>query len=217
MLVDKDYLGLWYVGRFGQMRVESLMRVLGRGRTDGDVLSDRRTRSAIYKWVREGYAEFRKLQAEKRKWVCLTAKGMKAAGLPYRAGYAIRDPFLLDHSFEVTELLLKLEDMYGDDLRFLTERELAHEAGRTRSEYPDGLLEIQQEGGWWPVAVEVELTAKSARRMDIKLQALAEEYENIWYYVHKPTQGVVLDAIQRMRQRGVNISVYDVHTWKEYL
>lgn len=215
MLIDKDYLGLWYVGRFGQMRVESLRRVLGRGRTDGDVLSDRRTRGAIKKWEREGYAQFRKLQESERKWVCLTAKGMKAVALPYRAGYAVRDPFLLGHSFEVTELILKLEDTYGDDLRFLTERELYHRHGREQ-ECPDGLLEIMQGGGWWPVALEVELTAKSAKRMDVKLEALAQHYQNIWYYVHKPTQGVVLQAVRRMRQSGVNISVYDVNTWEEY-
>ncbi len=87
-----------------------------------------------------------------------------------------------EHQLKVLNLSLKLTQEHDGD--FISERELRHQFGfasiRDKRHIPDGVLEIGEQR----IAIEVELSVKSEKRLEKILRHYQKDfsYQNVWYY-----------------------------------
>ena len=202
-LTARDERVLRWIGEQYIVRFEILQRLLGREPKNlndnfpvNGVLSERNTRKAIRRWLDEGLVEYRKFLFAERGYVWLTYKGMRTANLRYKTySPAIAS---LAHFQRINELRVNLEERYKERLTWTCERELRRvyelmSAEKKKSWHlPDAVvtLEARQE-----IAIEVEITQKSDKRLLETVERLVQQYKGVWYFVTDETREAVVKAI----------------------
>jgi hypothetical protein len=161
---DLDVLG-WLAEQCGA-RVDHLERLLGCGpRTVQRMLA--RMRSA-------GLITTRRLLVGESAWVIPTSAGLRACG----RGFGLWSPRLglLDHVAAVNDVRLHVT-IRSPESEWVSERVLARE--RQQGEHlPDALVLADGKR----VAIEVELTVKSTRRVRSILDELSERFDAVLYF-----------------------------------
>jgi DNA-binding CsgD family transcriptional regulator len=168
-LSERDVELLAFVGEQYTVTLKQLARLAG--------VSYNTARSIRSRWRRAGWVMSFQLHSSGDSFLWLTRKGTRVALSPYRA--LAPDPGLALHTAAVTDVRLLLERELGLGC-WTCERELLRQtwALRERPHMPDAVLETLA----GRVAVEVELTLKGVRRLDLIVGGLARRYDAVWYF-----------------------------------
>jgi hypothetical protein len=177
-ITERDVEALRWLGQQYAARSDVLRVLLGRlspgaPRVEGQ-LGDETLRQLLARWEDRGLVARDRLLGH--LWVAPTAKALRLVGLDVRAWSFVIPQ--LAHVHAVGVVRLALEPSIPEGGRWLSERELRHDAGKRH--VPDGAIElpdasdVQTGAGLYGeavdplparVAVEVELTRKTAARL----------------------------------------------------
>lgn len=159
-----------------------------------------RVRQVVQRWETAGIAESEALLARSARWVWPTATGLRALEMPWR----FRAPAIgsLHHLDAVSSTRLFIERAWGCD-RWQCERELRSES--------DG--QHVADGVWWshtrPVAVEVEITLKSRRRIARIVTDLLCDYPYVLYVVGSEAIG---NAVREVVADDARVAIRSLRT-----
>lgn len=184
-LSHRDLDALRWVGEQYACRLDHLSILLGRLAGRGP-LSASATRGVAARWVQLGLASQGRFLAGEASWAWLTRAGLRQAGLDYR----VWEPkaWMLAHTAAVNRVRLFVEPR-RPGARWRPERELR--AGGSADPVPDAEL---HDAGGSVIAIEVELSPKSAARRRRVMLALVEHYEAVWYFAAAGCWSAVHDA-----------------------
>jgi hypothetical protein len=184
-LTRRDLEALRWIGEQYACRGDHLAQLLGMlaGR---EPLSPPAARSVAARWEGLGLAARQRFLAGEPAWTWLTRPGLKAAGLRF----APWEPkaWMLNHVAAVNRVRLFVEPR-RPGARWRPERELR--LGAPGERVPDA--EIHDAGGN-VIAVEVELSPKSAARRRRLMEDLVARYEAVWYFASADCWSAVHDA-----------------------
>jgi len=192
-LTDRDLRTLRWIGEQYAVRLDILQRLLGRdtqqATKEPDIVTESTARRVIGRWKAEGLVESRKFFFGKPEWVWLSTAGLSQMNLVYRTWSP--KVSTLDHFHSVNQVRLRIEKNYEESFVWRGERELRR---RYRDEsgvhVPDA--ELLHEAG--VIGIEVELTQKSQNRLADITDRLAQQYEQVWYFVNQATEAAVRGA-----------------------
>ena len=195
-MTDRDLWALRWIGEQYAVRMDQLGRLLG-SQPGGEtsvvgVLSERRTRRVVERWMRAGLVETRKILYAEPGWVWLTRAGLRAVGLQVK--YLAPRPMWLSHVFWCGEVRRSLEVDHGD-VEWRSER-LLHAFGSALN--PHHLPDAEMLLGNVTVAVEVELTPKHLRRLVDIVAWHSHDYEQTRYYAASAAERGVQRAIEKL-------------------
>lgn len=175
----------WMADQYG-MRKDQIPRLLGG-------LGDRTIRALIDRWTRAGLVERRKVFSHEPVWLWPTRGGLGL--LDRRVPYWEPRPGILDHVYWVNEVRMLVRDR-DPEQRWVSERRLrAERGGRNSVEHmPDALVVRDR----IRIAVEVQLTQKSAERAASMLRSLTDGFDGAWIFA---APGAATDAITRVLKR----------------
>ena len=159
----------------------------------GESLSDETIRWQIKRWRRAGWVESRTLLAGEPPWVWLSKGGLEALGLDYPA----YEPAVgrLSHIYHVNSVRLYIEKRLGDEVRWISERQINTERKEQGKRHlVDGEAIYQGR----VIGVEVEQTQKSRRRLASIVRELRRDYSAVWYFVADAALEAVRDEIARL-------------------
>lgn len=174
----------WIAEQFA-VRVDQLPRVLAEGDTE---VSRRTCRGVLERWTSADFVTRQKVFAGEPAWVWLTRHGSNACG----GSFKLWVPKFgnLTHVFWVNEIRLRTALKHPDVL-WVSERSIRKEQARGLH-VPDAEL-VPTDGQ--RVAVEVELTQKSAARTLAITRELASRYSTIWFFTADRVDRTVSRAI----------------------
>jgi hypothetical protein len=213
-ITDRDVAALRWLGQQYAARSDVLRVLLGRlspgsPRVAGQI-GDATLRDMLDRWEDRGLVERDRLLGH--LWVAPTAKALRLVGLDVRAWSFVIPQ--LAHVHAVGVVRLALGPSIPDGGRWLSERELRREAGK--SLVPDGAVQLPDDpeaagAGLYGedvdplprrVAVEVELTRKGAARLR---EAWTRPRHGRWtrtvYYAPPEVAGYLTGQLQRIRPR----------------
>jgi hypothetical protein len=172
LLTPRDVEALKWVGEQFAVRVDQLPRVLAQ---DGREVSRRTCRGVLERWTSADFVVRRKVFVNEPGWVWLTRHGSNAAALDFKLW--VPKFGNLSHVYWVNEVRLRTAQRHPDVL-WVCERSIRKEQAR-HLHVPDA--EVVASNGQ-RVAVEVELTQKSAARAAAIARELASRYPTIWFF-----------------------------------
>ena len=214
-ITDRDVAALRWLGQQYAARADVLRVLLGRlspgsPRVQGQ-LGETTLRDVLDRWEDRGLVDRDRLLGH--LWVAPTARALRLVGLEVRAWSFVIPQ--LAHVHAVGVVRLALEPSIPDRGRWLSERELRREAGK--SHVPDGAVQLPDDpdgatsAGLYGedvdplpkrVAVEVELTRKGAARLR---EAWTRPRHGRWtrtvYYAPPEVAGYLAGQLQRIRPR----------------
>ena len=214
-ITDRDVAALRWLGQQYAARSDVLRVLLGRlspgsPRIEGQ-LAETTLRDVVARWEDRGLVERDRLLGH--LWVAPTAKALRLVGLDVRAWSFVIPQLTHVHAVGVVRLALEPSIPAGG--RWLSERELRREAGK--SHVPDGAVQLPDDpdtiagAGLYGedvdplpkrVAVEVELTRKGAARLR---EAWTRPRHGRWtrtvYYAPPEVAGYLTAQLQRIRPR----------------
>ncbi len=120
-------------------------------------------------------ADVRRLLVGEPAWAIPTVRGLRACGLQFGAW----QPRLgsLEHVAAVTEVRLHIQSRAGES-EWVCERVLAREKQTPQEHLADGIVLLDGR----QIAIEVELTVKSKRRVRAIIDELSGRYDAVLYY-----------------------------------
>jgi hypothetical protein len=214
-ITDRDVAALRWLGQQYAARADVLRVLLGRlspgsPRIEG-LLGETTLRDVLDRWEDRGLVERDRLLGF--LWVAPTAKALRLVGLDVRAWSFVIPQ--LAHVHAVGVVRLALEPSIPEGGRWLSERELRREAGK--SHVPDGAVQLPDDpeaaagAGLYGedvdplpkrIAVEVELTRKSAARLR---EAWTRPRHGRWtrtvYYAPPEVASYLTGQLARIRPR----------------
>ena len=214
-ITDRDVAALRWLGQQYAARSDVLRVLLGRlspgsPRIEGQ-LAETTLRDVLDRWEDRGLVARDRLLGF--LWVAPTPKALRLVGLDVRAWSFVIPQ--LAHVHAVGVLRLALEPSIPAGGRWLSERELRREAGK--SHVPDGAVQLPDDpeaaagAGLYGedvdplpkrVAIEVELTRKGAARLR---EAWTRPRHGRWtrtvYYAPPEVAGYLTGQLQRIRPR----------------
>lgn len=175
----------WMADQYG-IRKDQIPRLLGG-------LGDRTIRALLDRWSRAGLVERRRIFAHDPAWVWPTRGGLGL--LDRRVPYWEPRPGILDHVYWVNEVRMLVRER-DPEQRWISERRLRAERGGRNSidHTPDALVVRDQVR----IAVEVQLTQKSADRAMAMLRSLTNAFDGAWIFA---LPGAATEAIARAVER----------------
>jgi hypothetical protein len=216
-LTDRDLWVLHWIAEQYAARLDQVQNLLGqeagRGAKEEGAISESAARLVVDRWKRARLADARKMTVEDPAWIWLTAHGLHEFDLSYK----LYEPSLakLEHLFAVNEVRLAVENQ-RHDAGWRSERALraglAYTSGQALPHIPDAEL-LTEEGA---TAIEVELTPKKPRDLQLILQELAENYHQVWYFVADEASHAVASAQQKLAPHlAARIVMYSYPGWDE--
>jgi hypothetical protein len=214
-ITDRDVAALRWLGQQYAARADVLRVLLGRlspgsPRIAGQ-LGEETLRQILDRWEDRGLVERDRLLGH--LWVAPTVKALRLVGLDVRAWSFVIPQLAHVHAVGIVRLTLEPSIPAGG--RWLSERELRREAGK--SHVPDGAVQLpdapdlEAGAGLYGedvdplpkrVAVEVELTRKAAARLR---EAWTRPRHGRWtrtvYYAPPEVAGYLAGQLQRIRPR----------------
>jgi len=203
-LTERDSQALSWIGQQYAIRLDQLQILLARLGGPGEYdrkpkekgrLTQKRTMDLVRRWERRGLGSYGWFLRGYPAWVWLSAQGLQAVRQqigdlrsfePTVAG--------LSRLFFCDQARLLVEERYPDGV-WQSERQLR--AGRKPGErpphLPDGLLTLPN---GHIVAMEIERSVKEYGRLKKILQALASQYQTVWYFCTGPSEKVIKKAIE---------------------
>jgi hypothetical protein len=201
LLTSRDIEALKWISEQFAVRVDHLPRLLG-----GDIeLSRRATRAVLERWSRAEFVVRRKVFAHEPAWVWLTRHGSNAGGGTFKVW--VPKFGNLTHVYWVNEIRLQTAIKHPDAF-WICERTIRKES-RRGTHIPDAEL-ISANGA--KVAVEVELTQKSAGRAASITRELADRYGTIWYFVFPSAKRTISRAIEELGDEKGKFRIYDLES-----
>lgn len=207
---ERDEYCFWLIGHIRAMRIDQLQRVLARWsqeEIESGMLSLSRTVEIVDRWVKQKYAVYRRVFYKQPGWVYMTRKGLRHAGLDFRAEAPSERS--LEHLYWINEVRMKLE-AEDPKVEWISERSIQAERelqpkGKQLKHIPDGVLilpgsDTESEGE--EIDIEVQISKPSP-------QKVAEVMGGYWtsgstnplrYYVNKQSSGVVRAVYRKMVQ-----------------
>jgi hypothetical protein len=214
-ITDRDVAALRWLGQQYAARADVLRVLLGRlspgsPRVEG-LIGDATLRDVLDRWEDRGLIARDRLLGH--LWVAPTIKALRLVGLDVRAWSFVIPQLAHVHAVGVVRLALEPSIPAGG--RWLSERELRREAGK--SHVPDGAVQLpgrprnhRRVGpirrGRRPlpkrVAVEVELTRKSAARLrESWTRPRHGRWQRTAYYAPPEVAGYLTGQLARIRPR----------------
>jgi hypothetical protein len=201
-LSKRDRVSLTWVGEQYAIRFDSLQKLLGRMASSSynpPAEPGKIARTNVYRvvkrWELLGLTGYQKFWKDEPGWVWLTNAGLRMQGLAF-APWSPRQGTNLQHLHVINEVRLRLEERYGEDISWLSERRLKKQVGelaareRTKRQIPDAVITV--EGA--QVAIQVELTPKSHKRTDGIVGNLVAQYDAVWYFVTEAAEPIIRHA-----------------------
>lgn len=209
-LTGRDLWALRWIGEQYAVRMDQLANLLG-SQPGGEtsivgVLSDRRTRRIVERWMRAGLVEAGKILYAEPGWVWLSRAGLRAVGLQVK--YLAPRPMWLSHVFWCGEVRRVLEAEDGQ-FEWRSDR-LLRTFGSALD--PHHLPDAEIQAGDLTLAVEVELTPKHLRRLVDIVAWHSHDYEQTRYYVAPAAERGVRRAIEELtfeQQRRLRVVPLD--------
>jgi hypothetical protein len=200
-LNPRDLLSLTWIGEQYAVRLDSLQVLLGRQAEQvtkvEQKITESSTRRVLDRWKQENLVVGRKILSREPEWVWLTAHGLRQMDLPYKP----KDPSVgqLRHLHLVNQIRLHAEVKYPEFQSWRGERQMRHEHSHNpKFHVPDGEV-IRTDGHI--IAVEIERTLKSRRRVAEIVEKLDTQYAVVWYFVTPETRTVVEAATVKARDK----------------
>lgn len=198
---SRDLLGLTWIGEQYAVRLDSLQVLLGRQAQQvtkvENQLSESTARRVVERWKQEQLVASRKFFYAEPEWIWLTAHGLRQMDLPYKP----KDPSVgqLRHLHLVNRIRLHAEAKYPELQYWRSERRMRYEHSKdSKFHVPDGEV-IRTDNQ--TIAVEIERTLKSRRRIDDIVEKLHRQYAVVWYFVTPETRAAVQAATARARDK----------------
>jgi hypothetical protein len=165
MLTPRDLELLGWLGEQYAGRQDHLERLLGCG--------DRQARRVIARLQAHGLVRVERVLVKEPAWITPTARGLTLAD----SGFRVWKPnlTLLGHTAAVNNVRLHIQAR-SPQATWTCERELSR--NRLSGHLPDAIVTLDGED----IAIEVELTLKSSRRLQAILNELAGRYDTILYF-----------------------------------
>lgn len=185
LLTQRDVSSMTWIAEQFAVRVDQLPRVLAEGNQE---VSRRTCRGVLERWSSADFVTRQRVFAGEPAWVWLTRHGSNACG----GSFKLWVPKFgnLNHVYWVNEIRLQTALKHPNVL-WVCERSIRKEQARGLH-VPDAEL-VSPDGG--RVAVEVELTQKSAARASAIARELASRYSTIWFFTN--------DRIERSVSRAI--------------
>jgi hypothetical protein len=214
-ITERDVAALRWLGQQYAARSDVLRVLLGRlspgsPRIEG-MLGEATLRDVLDRWEDRGLVARDRLLGY--QWVAPTAKALRLVGLDVRAWSFVIPQLAHVHTVGVVRLALESEIPEGG--RWLSERELRGEAGK--SHVPDGAIELPDDpdagagSGLYGedvdplprrIAVEVELTRKGAARLrEAWTRPRHGRWQRTVYYAPPEVAGYLAAQLARVRPR----------------
>lgn len=211
-LNERDLVSLRWIGGQYAIRLDTLQILLGRlasqSTKEPDRVQESTARRVVARWEQENLVGRRKFFFAQPDWIWLTGRGLHQMDLPYKPWTPKVSQ--LNHLHDVNRVRLRVEQHYGSKARWRGERQLRIQyRDRTGWHVSDG--EVITQGGA-VIAVEVELTQKSRKRVDEIVGRLAEQYDRVWYFVNDATRPVITAATRSCQDM---VRLYDIEEVRE--
>ena len=219
---------LWaYIGNMHALRFDQIRRLAARWsehEIEGELLSVSRTSEIVGRWVEEKIAIFRSIFHAQPGWCYLTRRGLKEAGLAFRAeAPSLRS---LAHLYWINEVRMHLEEVYPD-MRWISERAIqAQQAPRHRDQKlahtPDGIALLKDaDGEWEEIDIEVQISKPSPGQVEEVMSDQSwqsDQNRPLHYYVNRHSRGIVRSVYRKMVIEGMAmrpaIEVTDMEDWQ---
>lgn len=196
---ERDVFLLTWIGEQFALPLDQLLALMNRWKQDEEPdwgpgsLSDETVKWLLKRWDRAGWVEHRKLLAGRPQWVWLSKAGLADMELEYP--YMVPSVGRLNHLYLVNAVRLYIERQRPGQVQWTSERRVNVERkAEGKHHLVDGELFYQEK----LIAIEVEHTQKSRRRMNSIVQELKRDYEAVWYFVSDQANTVVREAIARV-------------------
>lgn len=167
VLCRRDLDALAWAGEQYAARADQLSVLLGCG--------PRTVQRLIARLRQARLADQRRLLAGEPAWVIPTVKGLRACDLSFGAWRPRLG--LLSHVAAVNDVRLHIQER-SPEAEWVCERVLAREREHPGEHLPDALVITEDRR----VAIEVELTVKSRKRLESILNELAGRYDAVLYF-----------------------------------
>jgi hypothetical protein len=141
----------------------------------------------VRRWEVHGVAARRSFLSDEPSWAWLTRAGLRRVALPFKDWEP--SPSVLAHTGAVNLVRLFVEPR-RPGARWRPERELR--ASGAAEPVPDAEL---HDAGGNVIAIEVELSPKTAARRRRVMHALVARYEAVWYFATAECWVAVHDAV----------------------
>ena len=177
-ITERDLSVLRFIGEQYAVRQDQLARLLKRP-AEG-ALSESATRAVASRWEKAGLTDSRKVIADEPKFIWLTRKGLDEVGLRFKPWAPTAAS--LAHIFWTNQVRMHTEERHPHS-SWRSERELRkgrvmQSISTTQTHEVDAEIHLAE----GIVAVEVELTAKSADRRRSIMAEVAQRYATVWYF-----------------------------------
>jgi hypothetical protein len=188
LLTPRDVSAMSWIAEQFAVRVDQLPRILGEGNSE---VSRRTCRGVLERWTSATFVTRQKVFAGEPAWVWLTRHGSNACG----GSFKLWVPKFgnLSHVYWVNEIRLRTA-LNHPDVTWVCERSIRKEQARGLH-VPDAEV-VPHDGR--RVAVEVELTQKSATRASAIARELASRYSTIWFFTTDRVQRAVSRTISEL-------------------
>lgn len=189
----------WIAEQYG-VRRDHLAVLLGRAaqaetKTPGR-LADTTVKDWVQRWRRAGIVESAGVLAGEPGWVWVTRNGLEHLELDYRFWEPKERG--LAHLHAVNQARLWVEQQQPAAM-WRSERQMRSERPFVGNQaHPEHQPDAEVQMGTQTVAIEVERSAKYAKRLPSILYGLARTYNGIWYFCSPATQGELQRAIAEL-------------------
>lgn len=212
LLGERDFYILTWIADQYAMRFDHVRQLLSdhaEGQTKAELLAIPTVQGKISKWVKAGWAKYRRFWASGPGWVWVTKEGLsEIRQLDYRA--VPPSVTRLAHIYAVNEVRFKTNwNTWTSERGLRSDREEGDTAP-----IPDALL-TGKDGSEF--AVEVEISVKKPADLQQKMERLLPYYDNIWFFVPDEPKRHVYNAVERARgkllqsqQRRIALTALDL-------
>ncbi len=203
-LTERDHKALVWIGQQYAVRLDQLQIVLARLGEPGDSarkpkeegrLTQKRTMDLVRRWEQLGLVNYGWFLHADPAWVWLSAEGLQAV----RHEIGELRPFEptaggLSRLFFCNQARLLVEERHPDGV-WQSERQLraGRKPGERSPHLPAGLLTLPN---GHVVAIEIERSVTDAARLKEILQALASQYQTVWYFCTGDSEKVIKKAVE---------------------
>jgi hypothetical protein len=212
LLGERDtYILTWiadqYAMRFDHVR--QLLSERAEGETKSDLLAIPTVQGKITKWVKAGWAKYRRFLVDGPGWIWVTKQGLDDLEIfDYRASPP--SPARLAHVYAVNEVRLKTNWKNWTSERGLR----ADRSEGDTAPIPDAILTAKDGTEF---AIEVEISIKKPDDLVAKMERLLPHYDLICFFVPDEPKMHVYHAVERARgklldsqQRRIALSSIDL-------
>ena len=200
---ERDLKIMTYIGEQYAISLNHLKQLLEIEK--GKMLSESTVQRLCVRWQSAGWIEKQKLLAYRPQWVWLTKYGLQEMGLdyPYRSPSLAR----LNHIYYANAVRLHIEEKHGDGVEWRSERLVNVERKVDKKKHVvDGELMFRGE----VIAIEVELSKKSKKRLFSILSELRRDYKYVWYFSADGCYKTVKEAIERIPNHRETFVLYSL-------